>query len=117
MNTLKKLTIAGLLAASFASLAPAQVNLLTQTTTTAAVTKGARTIPVTSATGIVAPTVSTPGTQLYVLDLGQQLGEVMNVLAVSGTNITVQRTTSATVAHASGAFVIIGQPNWTRTNI
>jgi hypothetical protein len=108
MNTFKNFTILGLLAAGSIF---AQVNSLTQTTTTAAMTKGSRVIQVTSATGMVAATVSTPATQLYVYDFGQLVGEVMNVLGVSGTNITVQRTTSQTVAHVSGAVVLIGNPN------
>lgn len=86
---------------------------LTQTTLSAAVTASTNVIPLTSVTGIAAGTVTagTVGTQLYVVDVGQTVGETMNVLSVSGNNVTVSRIPGAEVAHASGAMVLAGQPN------
>jgi len=86
---------------------------LTQTTTTAAVSASATVIPLTSVTGISAGVVTsgTVGTQLYVVDVGQTQGEVMNVLSVSGLNVTVTRFPGQAVSHASGAMVLAGPPN------
>lgn len=86
---------------------------LTQTTLSAAVTATQTVIPLASVTGISAGAVTsgTVGTQLYVVDPGQIIGEVMNVLSVSGTNVTVTRIPSAAVAHKSGAMVLAGPPN------
>ncbi len=86
---------------------------LTQTTTTAAVSASTNVIPLTSVTGIAAGVVTsgTVGTQLYVVDKGQKIGETMNVLSVSGLNVTVSRIPGAEVSHASGAMVLAGQPN------
>ncbi len=91
----------------------AQGTTLTATTTAAAMTSGARTISLTSATGITAPdiTTSSVGTQLYVVDIGQMKGEVMNVLSISGTIATVARFSGPAVAHASGAMVLASAPN------
>jgi len=109
MKNLIAVSILGL----FAMAAFAQSNTLTQTTTAAAMTAGARTISLTSATGISAPSFdnNTVGTQLYVVDIGQQKGEVMNVLSISGTIATVARFSGPGVAHASGAMVLAGAPN------
>lgn len=86
---------------------------LTQTTLSAAVTVSATVIPLTSVTGITAGdvTAGTVGSQLYVVDPGQTFGEIMNVLLISGTNVTVARSGSQTVSHVSGAMVLAGPPN------
>lgn len=86
---------------------------LTQTTLSAAVTANTTIIPLTSVTGISAGNVlsGTVGTQLYVVDPGQSIGEIMNVLTVSGNNVTVTRWPSSAVAHISGAMVLAGAPN------
>lgn len=85
---------------------------LTQTTLSAAVGRGDTVIPLTSVTGISAGSLlaGTVGTQLYVVDLGEIIGEIMNVVSVSGNNATVTRSPSAAVAHASGAMVLAQQP-------
>lgn len=85
---------------------------LTQTTLSAAITAKQTVIPLTSVTGISAGAVTsgTVGTRLYVVDPGGGVGEVMDVLSVSGTNVTVTRIPSAAVAHISGAMVLAGQP-------
>lgn len=110
MNKLTRISILGLAAALSVF---AQGTTLTQTTTAAAMTASARTISLTSATGISAPnyTTNTVGTQLYVVDVGQVKGEVMNVLSISGTIATVGRFSGPSVAHASGAMVLAGTPN------
>ncbi len=86
---------------------------LTSTTLSSAVTQGATSIVVASATGISAPSATAGGTMLYVMDLGQAAGEVLRVNSVSGTTIGVRRGNNGTqqVAHASGALVIIGNAN------
>src|SRR5206468_3881542 len=70
------------------------------------------TVTVTSATGITAAGYGVAGSQLYVVDTGQTIGEPMIALGISGTVITVRRTAGRTSAHASGAQVIIGAQNW-----
>lgn len=109
MNNLKTILIIGLLGAFGAF---GQINTMTVTTTAAAQGANSRTISLTSATGIVAPTGAAAGTQLYVVEPGQTEGEIENVLSISGTIAIVQRTASRVVAHSSGALIIAGQPNW-----
>jgi len=89
-----------------------QTNTMTVTTTAAAQTNNSRTISLTSATGIVAPSGSTLGTQLYVIDPGQTEGEIEEVLSIASTVATVKRTSGRTQAHASGSLIIAGQPQW-----
>jgi hypothetical protein len=86
-----------------------QLVTLTQTTLSAAVSSGASTLRVASASGISA-TVTAPS-YLYVLDPGSQRGELMKVSSVSGTNIGVVRGLNGTAAvgHISGAIVVIGR--------
>lgn len=82
-------------------------NTLTQTTLSAAVDSSANIVNVASATGItVAP--NTTATVLYVDR------ELMTVLAVNGTEITVARGADGTPAagHASGSMVLAGKPQW-----
>jgi hypothetical protein len=114
MNTLKKITLAGLLAVSFAL---AQQNTLVQTSLSAAITATQSQFAVASATGITAGSYSagTAGSQLYIVDVGQALGEVAVVTGVSSTTLTVRRGASGTkaVAHASGAMVLVATAaNW-----
>lgn len=80
--------------------------ILTNTTLSAAVTTSStRLFPLTSATGVTAPspTDNTKATFLVVDS------EVVSVTAVSGTNITVARGVNGTAAktHASGAVVFV----------
>jgi hypothetical protein len=92
-----------------------QTNSLTQTTLSSAVVKTDKVINVTSATGINAPSASTPASELYVMAPGNPRGEVMLVQAVSGTTITVARgRQGAQTDFPSGSIVLIGQPNWFR---
>ncbi len=86
---------------------------LNMTTTTAAMTAKTSIIPLTSVTGIAVGSfdAGTVGTQLWVVDPGEQMGEAMNVLAVNGLNVTVSRFPGAAVAHVSGAMVLAGPPN------
>lgn len=85
---------------------------LTQTTTSAAIDAKATIVPLTSATGISAGdvTAGTVGTMLYIVDPGQQIGEPMTVLSISGSNATVSRIPGKAVAHKSGAMVLAGPP-------
>lgn len=111
MKTLKNITILGLLAIAGAF---AQLNTLVHTSLAAAVTSGATSLTVNSATGINAPSTSAAGSVLYVVDLGQTTGEAMNVVGVSGTTITVRRSgPGRAVAHANAAMVLVATaPNW-----
>lgn len=86
---------------------------LTQTTLSAAITAKQTVIPLTSVTGITAGdvTAGTVGSMLWVVDPGQRMGEPMNVLSISGTNVTVSRMPGKVVAHISGAMVLAGPPN------
>jgi hypothetical protein len=112
MNTLKRLSLCAALSAIAAI---AQTNALTQTTLSAAALASDRSITVTSATGINAPSQGTIGSELYVIAPGSQRGEVMLVQAVSSTTITVARGRDGVAgAIPNGARVLIGQPNYFR---
>jgi len=81
---------------------------LTQTTLSAAISATQTRFSVASATGISGPSGGFPGTQLYVLEPGATVGEVMAVNAVSGTTLTVIRGyQNRATAHPSGAIVVI----------
>jgi hypothetical protein len=76
---------------------------LTQTATTAAMTSTQQTVLVSSATGISA------GTALYILDPGEQRGELVQVKSnySSGTTLPITRGSGIQRAHTSGAVVVI----------
>ena len=98
-QTLKTITLlAVFVVASFA-----QRNTLGSTTLSAAIAANQQTFSVASATNI---SVS-PATAIYVDQ------ELMYVLSVSGTRITVARGQNGTaaVAHPSGAYVLSGRPD------
>lgn len=114
---MKNLTRISLLCLALLAVQPpasAQINTVVQTTLSAAVTQTATRFAVASVTGIVAPSFSSGivGSQLYVVDPGQTKGEVMNVVSISSTTLTVTRTQSAK-PHVSGAMVLVATaPNW-----
>jgi hypothetical protein len=113
MKTL--LSVFALALALFGGLADAQTFTLTQTSLSTAALASDTIINVTSATNINAPNVrgGVVGSQLYVQDPGSK-GEIMPVVSVSGTVITVRRGGGGTqaTAHTNGAMVLAGQPNW-----
>jgi hypothetical protein len=112
MNTLQKIVFALCLTVGAAF---GQVNALTATTLSAAVLSTDRTITVTSATGINAPSQGVIGSQLYVIAPGNPRGESMLVQATSSTTITVARGRSGNAgAFPNGSAVLIGQPNYFR---
>lgn len=80
---------------------------LTQTTLSAALSASATVLNVASATGISAPTTG-QAQSLYIIDPDTVVGELVTVVAVSGTAITVSRLDQKKAAHASGAIVLIG---------
>ena len=79
---------------------------LTQTTLSAAITAGQTSFAVASATGISSPT-NNQVQKIYVIDPDQTKGELMSVLAVNGTTITVSRLDQFKSAHASGSIVLV----------
>ena len=79
---------------------------LTQTTLSAATTTQSNVLTVASATGITAPS-SNFMQQLYVINLGQKVGELMNVVAVNGTQITVSRLDEFRQHFVTSSVVII----------
>jgi hypothetical protein len=98
-----------------ASLAFGQLNTFTSTTLASAVSAGATTIRVASATNIVAASIAnqTNGSFLYVADPGTGQGELMKVTGVNGTIISVQRGVSGIAGgHVSGAIVLVGRADW-----
>ena len=111
MNKSIRIAILGLMAAAFAF---AQQNLIVQTSLSGAITASQTTFAVASATGINAPTGNSPGSVLYVVDIGQTRGEAMKVVAISSTTVTVRRDgPGKAVAHASAAMVLVAtSPNW-----
>src|SRR5579862_5743141 len=81
-------------------------NSLTQTTLSAAITAGQTSFAVASATNLSSPT-NNFFQKIYVIDPGSTKGELMTVLAVSGTMVTVSRLDEFKAPHLSGAIVII----------
>ncbi len=113
MKTLKNLTILGLLAVFSAF---AQQNTILQTSLSAAVSATATQFRVAAATGINGQTVSVPGSSLWIADIGQTMGELVQVQSVSGTTVNVARFQGRATAHASGAMVLVATvPNWFAT--
>jgi hypothetical protein len=110
MKNMRKYLALAVLAALTAVLpAAAQQNTLGTTTLSAAIANGQTTaIRVASATGITVAGGGVTQTIIYIDT------EEMNVLAVSGTQITVFRGYDGTLAtpHLSGANVLIGRPIW-----
>ena len=79
-----------------------------QTTLSSAVTSGATVIPVVAATTLLGgATVSTGQTFTVVIDPDTALEEVIDVTAVSGSNLTVTRAIDGSSAqdHAAGAEI------------
>ncbi len=110
MKTIRNTFLLGLLA--FACFA--QQNTLVQTSLSAAITAQVTQIRVAANTGINAPNFNNgqAGSLLFVQDLGQTLGEVMQVTGVSGTTISVSRTGTVR-SHRSGATVLVAtNANW-----
>jgi len=94
-----------------------QQNTLTRTTTSSSMTASQTTIVLGSITNVAVTSGSSNGAILYVLDPGQQQGEVMFVTSVgssASTPVGVRRGMNGTkaVAHVSGAVVYLGQPQW-----
>lgn len=79
---------------------------LKQTTLSAAITVNQNTFSVASATDLSSPTNNFVQ-KIYVVDPGQMKGELMTVLSVAGTVVTVSRLDEFKSKHLSGALVII----------
>lgn len=80
---------------------------LTQTTLSAALSANGTVLTVASATGISSPT-NNFYQKIYVINPGQMRGQLMSVLAVNGTQITVSRIDgSFSQSFLSGALVLI----------
>jgi hypothetical protein len=104
MNLFKRVSFLFAAAVLTIGLASAQVNTLTQTSLSNAITSNVQTFIVASATNITA----TPATTLFVET------EAMQVISITGTTVTVTRGANSTkaVAHASGSMVLAGKPDW-----
>lgn len=81
---------------------------LTQTTLSGAVTASQMVLPVASATGISAPT-NNIRQQLYLVNPETTKGELVDVIGVNGTQISIARNSLFRQSFVSGAIVIIGQ--------
>lgn len=79
---------------------------LTQTTLSAAVSVTSGVLNVASASNLSAPTNGFLQ-KIYVINLGQQRGELMSVLSISGTYVTVSRLDEFRQSFGSGAIVLI----------
>ncbi len=109
---MKNITRIALAALILSVSAFAQVNTIVRTTLSAAVTASATTIRVASATGINGGSVSQAGSALYITDIGQTAGELVQVISVSGTTLTVRRAAKVS-AHVNGALVLVAtNANW-----
>ena len=82
--------------------------ILTNTTLSAAVTSSQRNIPLTSTTGVLAPSYSNGQAATFLLIDAEEVS-VSNVTTTGGTQITVVRGVGGTAArsHASGALVFV----------
>jgi hypothetical protein len=110
MKNIKTILFIGLLATASVF---GQLNTLVQTSLSAAITNNQTSFAVASATGIVAPTNTAAGSDIWVQDVGQTMGELMTVQSISSTTLTVRRTSSRATAHATGAMVLVATaPNW-----
>ena len=110
MKNIKFTLIIGLILAASAF---GQLNTLVQTSLSAATTSSQNQIAVASATGISAPSNGVTGSALWIQDIGGVMGEVVTVQAVSGTTLTISRTSSHATSHLSGAMVLVATaPNW-----
>lgn len=91
-----------------------QTNTLVQTTTSAAMTDRQTFVVLTSATGVNAAATGVVASQLYIIDKGQTMGELVSVTSVSSTTIQIRRAMGGIAsAHASGAIVYVAtSPNW-----
>lgn len=104
MKTLKSILIPLALAVT----AFGQQNVMTQTSTSAAMTASQNTVVVASATNIAVNT-----TNLYIVDPGQTVGELVRVNSISGTTIGVTRGVAGkNGGHTSGAMVLVGSNQW-----
>lgn len=108
---MKNLIRVSLLLAALTASVFGQLNTLTQTSLSGAVSASATTIVVASATNIAITSGSSNGSMLYILDPGQSVGELLPVTAISSTRIGVRRTGNA-MAHVNGAMILVGQPQW-----
>lgn len=83
--------------------------IMGQTTLSQAVGKTDKVINLTSVTGVSGAAANNQFLTMLFVDM-----EPMNVLSVSGTQVTVQRASQASrqVAHASGAVVWVGPPSY-----
>src|SRR5690242_13733763 len=86
---------------------------LTQTTTASYTSANSSVIKVASATGISART-NNQYQKLYVINPGKAQGELMDVVSVSGTYITVSRLAEYKGSILSGAIVLIGPSDVTQ---
>jgi hypothetical protein len=80
---------------------------LTQTTLSGAITPSQNVFNVAAATGITAP-VANVNQQIYVIGPGQARGELMTVVAVTGTSVTVSRLDEFKAFYPTGSLVLIG---------
>lgn len=80
---------------------------LTQTTLSGSISASQTTFAVASATNLSAP-VGNVFQKIYVIGPGQPRGELMQVVAVSGTQVTVMRLDEYKAAYPSGSLVLIG---------
>jgi len=114
-KTFNRIFCLGLLAVASVLSAYGQQNTLIQTSLSAAITSSQTCFAVASVTGVNAATVTTPGSDLYIVDPGQVAGElVRNVSTITGTTVCGRRTsTGGAKSHASGSMVLVAtSPNW-----
>ncbi len=89
---------------------------ITQTSVSGSFNQNATTFTVASATNLTAP-VSNFQQAIYVINLGQTKGELMNVIGLNGTQVSVARSSLFRQSFFTGAIVMIApaplaSPNW-----
>ncbi len=89
---------------------------ITQTTLSGSINQNATTLTVASATNITAP-VSNFQQMIYVINLGQTKGELMSVVGLNGTQVSVARNSLFRQSFYTGAIIVIApapttSPNW-----
>lgn len=113
MKTIKNTLFLGLILAACAF---GQLNTLVQTSLNGAITQTQTCFNLNSGTGVVAPTSGVAGSTLWVQDIGQSMGEEMNVQSIATAYVCVARVNGRAVSHLNGAMVLIATaPNWFQT--
>lgn len=114
MKTIQNILMAAVLIVSIAVPARAQQNTLVSTTLSAAMSSTQQTIALASYTGVNAPSATVPASALYIIDPGQNVGELVKISKVVNSQYFISRSGGNNAkSHVSGALVMVATiPAW-----